>query len=106
MIRHREVDVSSPEGPGFNFVGADLNEAPFRNQDHPRASPCGAVRLMVAYFNWRLNVAQKNVPLRAVTSAADQPPFRAGKRQLARKALKSSELGSRALRIRRWGGES
>ena len=67
--------MSSPEGPGFNFVGADLNEALFRNQDHPARFTCGAVRLMVAYFNWRLNVRQKNVPLRAVTSARISRPF-------------------------------
>ena len=35
MIRHREVDTSSPEGPGFNFLDADLNEALRKIQDRP-----------------------------------------------------------------------
>jgi hypothetical protein len=35
VIRHREVDTSSPEGPGFNFLDADLNEALRKIQDRP-----------------------------------------------------------------------
>jgi hypothetical protein len=35
VIRHREVDTSSPEGPGFNFLDADLNEALHKIQDRP-----------------------------------------------------------------------
>jgi len=50
VIRHREVDVSSPEGPGFNFIGADLNEALFKNQVLPARFTPYALRLMAAYL--------------------------------------------------------
>jgi len=33
VIRHREVGRSSPEGPGFNFLHVDLNEALRKIQD-------------------------------------------------------------------------
>ena len=36
MIRHREVDRSSPEGPGCNFLDADLNDALWKIQDRPK----------------------------------------------------------------------
>ena len=38
VIRHREVDRSSPEGPGFNFLDADLNEALRKIQDRTEQS--------------------------------------------------------------------
>jgi hypothetical protein len=39
VIRHRKVDTSSPEGPGFNFLDADLNEALRKIQDRPAQFP-------------------------------------------------------------------
>src|SRR5262249_18151897 len=59
VIRHREVDVSSPEGPGFNFLGADLNESAFQKSRssgtlHP-AALCGR---WSRTFHLRLNAPQ------------------------------------------------
>ena len=59
VIRHREVDVSSPDGPGFNFLGADLNESAFQKSRssgtlHP-AALCGR---WSRTFHLRLNAPQ------------------------------------------------
>src|SRR5262249_14112163 len=59
VIRHREVDVSSPEGPGFNFLGADLNESAFqKSRSSGTLRPAALCGRWSRTFHLRLNAPQ------------------------------------------------
>jgi hypothetical protein len=74
VIRHREVDTSSPEGPGFNFLDADLNEALRKIQVRPAQFASVTVRLTVASWARRRGGSQPGCCARAASGHAAAAP--------------------------------
>jgi hypothetical protein len=56
-------------GRAHRAIGADLNEALFKNQVHPAQLTPYALRLMVAYLPLRLNAAQTQRPTPSSSAA-------------------------------------